>query len=150
MRPDTLEITAGVEQQIQLRPIALNERFRARGDLIEMVKGNHAQQFGGVGGSGGKQVVQSPDALGERGFGENPTTAQTGESVRLGQAAGCQEMASQVKRRSLRPVKERLEVNFIDQHTRAAAPRDLSDGAQGSAVHQGAARIVQVCENYQT
>jgi hypothetical protein len=68
-----------------------------------------------------------PHSLRQRLSRENPAAAQSGKSVRFGQAAGNYEILSQEKGRLPRRIEAGFQVNLVYQYVRAKTARDFTD-----------------------
>ena len=75
---------------------------------------------------------------------EDPTAAQSADAVNLRQTAGHYKLRAEMKRRTRRPMVNRIEINLVHQHERANAARDVANFAQNRIWRKRTRWIVQV------
>src|SRR5438874_12293710 len=115
-----------MQKSIESFPILLDERFRPVRDSIQVIERNYAQQFSNVHRSRAIKIVDLPHALRQFRFSQHPAATDPAQTVSFGEAAGHNELTSEVKGRRRRAFEQRLEINLVYQHTRSHAARDLS------------------------
>src|SRR5271170_1143487 len=96
-----------------------------------------------------EEIVEPPNPRRELRLGEDPSAAQAAQSVGLSEAAGDDELASEVERRWDGRVMEGFQIDLIDEDARSNFVRQFSDRAQALLAGESAGGIVQVAEHDQ-
>ena len=87
--------------------------------LRQVIEGNHTKPLGGMRGCGREQIIQPPDALGQRRISQDLAAAQATQAVSLSKAAGHNEVISQMKGGAGGLVENSFAIDFIHQNARA-------------------------------
>ena len=96
---------------------------------------------------GREQVVEPPHGTSQVGLRQNPAAAKAAEAVDLGQAAGDDELRSELIR-SLWSVRiNSVEIDFVDQYTRSHTAGQFPDLAQHRIGSQGTTGIMKIGEH---
>ena len=76
------------------------------------------------------KIIQAVHLQREIRLRQDPAAAQTADAINFGQTAGDYELRSEMKRCSRRVLVNCIQINFIDEHKRADAPRNITDFSQ--------------------
>src|SRR5271157_5306261 len=114
--PAKFQIAARCQERIQRPPVRVQELPGASSHSVETVERDHAEQLRRMRPLHTVEIVDVPHALRQLWSGQYPATSQAAQSVRLGQAAGNQEVIAQVERRLRPPLEQCFQIYFIYQH----------------------------------
>ena len=98
---------------------------RARGSASRCSRATTLSSSAGCAGMDANRSFSRHMARARSGSRQNPSTAQAAQAVNLGQAAGDDELRSQMIRGLRRVGVNRVEIDFVDQHARAHAARQV-------------------------
>ncbi len=115
----------------------------ARRNFLQMIKGEAGQHFRLVRLVDPEQVVEAPHPFRECRLSQNPAAAQATQAIDLRQAAGDDELRSEVRRRLLRRYGT-VQIDLVDQHMGAASLGNRANRAKIVFAGQRAAGVVQV------
>src|SRR5689334_14676577 len=96
-----------------------------------------------------EEIVQQPHPFREFSLREYPTTSQSTQTKSLRQTTRHDKLFAKMKTRPRRLFKQRLHVNFINQHARTYASRYLADLLHRRILNQHTARIVKARDDDQ-
>src|SRR5205823_1701727 len=116
---------------------------------IEMFEGGEAEKIAWENRRSAKKVIQAAHLPSEIRLRQDPSASQTADTVHLGQAAGHNELGSEMERRARRFLVHSIKVNFIDQDKRADAACDIADLAQNRLRRKRARRIMKIRDHDQ-
>ena len=137
------------KERIDQRTIRLQQRAGAIANAIEVVERNHPKPLRWMHWASVRKVDNLPHSLHQLRLRQYPSTTDAAQPVRLGQAAGNNEVWSKVKCRTPWLVEQGLEVDLVHQDTRANFGRHLAHLLHCGVVAESTARIVQVAENHE-
>ncbi len=80
-RANALQFRVRIEKRVERRAIGFEQRGRAGAKLREVIKGHDGHPLRRMRRDGAKEIVQTPDALRERGRGQNPPAAQSAQAI---------------------------------------------------------------------
>jgi hypothetical protein len=92
------ELTAvGGEEVGEQSAVSLDDGAGAFSDSLEILQGDHAEEFGGMGWDRAEQIVEAVHGAGLVGLGQDPAAAQAAKAVDFGKATGYDEFFAQVE-----------------------------------------------------
>src|SRR5438270_4108353 len=106
-RAEGFEVVARIEKLIERAPVGIEQGFRSRRDAVEVAQRDDAQTLRRVRRNAAEEVVQAPDSSRQFRLGQYPAAAQAAQAIRLRQAAGCHELAPELKAVRARARKDR-------------------------------------------
>src|SRR5271154_1214561 len=111
----------------QCAPVGFDEGVSTSGEFVDLLDRDHAEQFANMDMVCREEIVEPPNPRRELWLGEDPSAAQAAQSVGLSEAAGDDELASEVERRWDGRVMEGFQIDLIDQDARSNFVRQFSD-----------------------
>src|SRR5438094_8607996 len=124
--------------------VGFHDPARAFAKKIQVLEGGDAEKLAWEDRRSTKKVIQAAHLPSEIRLRQDPSASQTADTVHLGQAAGHDELGSEVKRRARRFLVHSIKINFIDQDKRADAACDIADLAQNRFRRKRARRIMKI------
>src|SRR5947209_7955327 len=112
------------------------------GNSVQMLKRNATQSLRSVRRDDAEQVVQMPQPLRHLRFCKYPPATQSAQAVNFRQTVGRDKFRAEMKGRTRRTLEERFEIDFINEHTRTNATRDLAQLLESFVIRQHTRRVV--------
>ena len=113
-------------------PVRVHDRTRLFAKPIQVLEHGDSQKLPRVNRRRTIEIIQPAHLPRELWACQDPATSQSADAVNLSQAACHHELWPETEGRARRSFVDRIEINFIYQHERANAARDLAYFAQGT------------------
>src|SRR5215472_182869 len=135
------------EEVVEQRPIRVEETAGSSTDGVQMIEANNGHAFCGVNRASIGEVNDLPHPADHAGIGENPAAANSAQAVSLGQAAGDNEVGTEMESGSPRAIEQGLKVDFVDEYACAHFGCHLADLPHGFVIGERAAGVVKIAED---
>ncbi len=149
LRGSGFEMIAGGKELVDQGNVLREDSAGPRFELGDSRECGDAQALGGVRGDAVHEVAEAPHLFDDLGLADDPAAAESAQSINLGERIGGDELIAEESCRAEVGVEGGVQVDFVDEDSRAYGPGEASDFLHRRGRNEGARGIVQIGEHYE-